>query len=1123
VKLKNKHMKKFFLFIIIIGILPIVSFSQINKDGLPFIEKYDDKDYGDAGQVWAITQDNRGVMYFGCNYGLKTYDGKNWKGYNNPHSTMIKSLAVSDNGLVYYGSESDFGVLLPDSTGDINFYSLFLEYYPENTVQDFSSVWKTLIAGNRVYFQSFEKLFYIELPLKVDNAGKLKNHVYDIEPDKAIFHLSFSVNDELYIREWEKGISVIKDDKAVLIPGGEQFAYSRVYAMLPYDDNKILIITRSSGFFLYDTSKSKNAISPFITSNDELIAGSSLYSCEMLHDGTYALGTFNNGIIIFNKQGNITQHLNEETGGLPSHYIYSIFCNQNIDNAPLWFFNDDDGIYKADYTGPFKKWNEYTGLPGGSITDAVRHNGLLYLTTINAIYYLHKDSITEKFVKIDNVSEGWDLMEFSVPGTNEKKLLMGSSQGVFDVQPTGIVQIVELQHAYKLFQSKKNPENLFVGNIEGLSLIEYKNDKWINKGQHDSIHSQIKSIYEDNHFLALGTNTGVILIDDFYDKSITLVDSTRGLFLLGQDYFLQKYKDKLLIASGAGLYTLNTEDTTAVHLSDFGKQFNDTTKGVFNFQEDSDSYWMSIYETNTDNANHQLIRFIGKDKLEKDSVFSKVLPKKASFLIYPDGKYMWIGNEKGLFKFDKTIIKNYSVPFNTLISKVLTVGDSVLFLGNFSEKIDTIPSITLEQQKDIIPVLDFKYNRITFEWAAAYFEKNEKTVYSYRLLGESDKWSRWTKKSDTRYTNLFEGDYTFEVKAKNVYNTESRIAKYSFTILPPWYRTIWAYFIFAVLGIFAIFIIIKLYTKKLKRENEKLEQTVKERTAEIRMQNEEITAQRDEIQEQKVEVEKSKDKIEKQQKHIMDSIHYASRIQEAVLPPDDYLQDILGNHFVLFKPRDIVSGDFYWATQRGNKTVIVAADSTGHGVPGAFMSMLGISFLNEIVNKEEVLQANHILNRLRENVKRSLRQTGKENEAKDGMDLALCIIDMETMQLQFAGAYNPLYILRNEEIIRVKPDRMPIGIYLREKESFTNNIVDIQKGDLLYIFSDGFVDQFGGEKDQKIRSNVFKEILVKNNKKSMEEQKEELVKYLDYWMSFKDKKGKQYKQVDDILVVGIEI
>ena len=143
-------MKKFIIIFITI-LLPVISFSQINKDGLPFIKKY--TDYGDAGQIWAIEQDNRGVMYYGCNYGLKTFDGKNWKSYNNPQSTIVRSLAVDDKGLVYFGAEGDFGIILPDSTGELTFYSLFSNYFEI----DFSSVWKTLIAGDRVYFQSFEK------------------------------------------------------------------------------------------------------------------------------------------------------------------------------------------------------------------------------------------------------------------------------------------------------------------------------------------------------------------------------------------------------------------------------------------------------------------------------------------------------------------------------------------------------------------------------------------------------------------------------------------------------------------------------------------------------------------------------------------------------------------------------------------------------------------------------------------------------------------------------------------------------------------------------------------------------------------------------------------------------
>jgi serine phosphatase RsbU (regulator of sigma subunit) len=1020
--------------------------------------------------------------------------------------------------MVYYGAEGDFGILLPDSEGELTFYSFYLNFF-KNVEIDFSSVWKTLIAGNRIYFQSFEKLFYVDLPIKIDASGKFLNEIKHIKPEKTQFHLAFSVNDKLYIREWEHGLGVVVDDRVKLIPGGEQFALSRVYIMEPYDENRILIGTRSSGFYLYDTSKKENAITPFYIEEQELIDNSTLYNGLLLHDGTYAIGTVNDGLIFLNKNGKIVNHFNQSIG-LPDRFIHTVFVNKKDPLAPLWFFNGEDGIYKAYIANPFREWNEYNGIPKVPINDMIRFNGILYAITSNGLFYLNENQDRATFELIENIIEPWDLLEFVIPGTNEKILLMGSAQGVFQIEDFQITNIIEAVNVYKIYQSKRKPENLLIGSIEGLSLYSYNNGKWENKGNNELKYT-ITSILETDENLYLGTSSvGAIYLKDFYDTEYSMIDSANGLPLEGKTFLLHQINNKTVVSCGYGLYSLT--DTTAKPFDYFGKEFCDSTFGVSNVFKTKDTYWLSVYENDFGNASFKLIKIDTENGLIKDTVFTKMIPQKHVYSIYPDQNYTWIGNEKGLFKLDNSIKSINNKPYNSIITKV-SIKDSVLFSGNNFKLNENIPEINLLQDVKNIPILEYRYNKIVFEWAAPFFENENETEYCYRLVGENENWSKWDKKNDTRFTNLYEGDYTFEVKARNMYNIESSVSSFSFTILSPWYRTIWAYIIFTVIGIFVIYIIIRLYTRKLKKENEKLEQIVKERTAEIRMQNEEITAQRDEIQAQKEQVEKAKDKIEQQQKSIMDSIHYASRIQEAVLPPDEYLREILGEHFVLFKPRDIVSGDFYWATQRGNKTVIVAADCTGHGVPGAFMSMLGISFLNEIVNKEEILQANIILNRLRENVKRSLRQTGKENEAKDGMDLALCIIDIEHMELQFAGAYNPLYLLRDGDMQRVKADRMPIGIYLREKESFTNNIIDIKKGDYLYIFSDGFVDQFGGPTDDKIKSANFKNILLENSKKSPDEQKEALAKFLDEWMSYKDKTGRKYKQVDDILVIGIEI
>ena len=261
-------------------------------------------------------------------------------------------------------------------------------------------------------------------------------------------------------------------------------------------------------------------------------------------------------------------------------------------------------------------------------------------------------------------------------------------------------------------------------------------------------------------------------------------------------------------------------------------------------------------------------------------------------------------------------------------------------------------------------------------------------------------------------------------------------------------------------------------------------------------------------------IREQKDKIEQQQKALEESLQYASSIQSALLPDLRYFYKLFPESFVFFKPRDIVSGDFYWYARKGERVAITAADCTGHGVPGAFMSMLGISFLNEIVSKN-IPTANTILNRLRENVMKALHQTGGKLENKDGMDIALCVIDLGEMKLEFSGAFNPLYMIRDGVLIETRGDKMPIGVNAIAEKSFSNNIIDLQKGDLVYLFSDGYPDQFGGSDDKKFKYANLKKLLVKNSKKSPETQKKELERSFIRWKS-------DAEQVDDVLIIGIK-
>ncbi len=291
--------------------------------------------------------------------------------------------------------------------------------------------------------------------------------------------------------------------------------------------------------------------------------------------------------------------------------------------------------------------------------------------------------------------------------------------------------------------------------------------------------------------------------------------------------------------------------------------------------------------------------------------------------------------------------------------------------------------------------------------------------------------------------------------------------------------------------------------------------------ADLELKNQHIMQQKEEIEAQRDEIEIQKQLVEEKNHEVMDSIRYAKRIQSAVMPRADYIDSFLNDYFIIFKPKDIVSGDYYWMTKRGNWLVIVAADCTGHGVPGAFMSMLGISFLNEIVSKSHVVTAAMALNELRAYVVKSLQQKGVVGEQKDGMDIVFTAINMETLEMHYSGANNPLYLVRNAELTEYKADKMPIAIY-EEMKPFTDNVIQLQKGDTIYMNSDGYEDQFGGPKGKKFMSKQFKNTVVAMQDKSMVEQGEFLDKSIEDWKAFIDPvTNEPYEQIDDILVIGV--
>jgi phosphoserine phosphatase RsbU/P len=271
------------------------------------------------------------------------------------------------------------------------------------------------------------------------------------------------------------------------------------------------------------------------------------------------------------------------------------------------------------------------------------------------------------------------------------------------------------------------------------------------------------------------------------------------------------------------------------------------------------------------------------------------------------------------------------------------------------------------------------------------------------------------------------------------------------------------------------------------------------------------------VKERTIKIEKQKEEIEEQKKQLMDSIYYARRIQNAILPSFNLIGAHLKNYFILYLPKDIVSGDFYWVYETDGLFMVAAVDCTGHGVPGAFMSIVGFNQLNHVVNVKKVRTASVILDELNKGVITTLNENKSSGSIKDGMDMSLCILDLKANKAEFAGANNPMYMIRDRILIKHKGDRFPIGAFEGEQpQLFKNNEIDLAEGDLLYLFSDGYADQFGGPDNKKFMYKKFEDLLLEIHEKPMEVQKESLLARLNEW------KGTN-EQVDDILVIGIKI
>jgi serine phosphatase RsbU (regulator of sigma subunit)/ligand-binding sensor domain-containing protein len=1133
-----------------ITILNIVFFLFVSAElraqnqGIPLIRNYNPEEYKGYVQNWCAAQDSRGVMYFGNGKGILEYNGRSWRRFFTDRQTTVLSMANDSLGKVYIGAEGEIGYLDCDSTGLVIYKSL-LHLVPENE-RNFSYVWHVYPNYDGVYFVSPQKVIRIN-----------GNDVNIFLPEGSFF-TAFLVDGKFYIQDSQRGLLLLENNEFVQKKGWDKIGSLRFMAI---NKSGILFgISDRSGMVLLPEDEAPQIIE---TELNRLLS-KFFYKGLVLGNDYFALATQSGGVVFTNSDGKILDIVDKEAG-LLGDGVYALYKDAQEE---LWLMLSN-GLSRIEINGTFSLFNEKSGYHG-ACQAIERYGDSLVIASLSGLYILKhtnkKYDGQTGFELVNNAS----VQSFSLTEFNKKPLLTCFS-GIYLVNKTENEFI--FHELYEIITKKSNyhKNTFFVGASGSFKMLKYKGGEWIALNNAPNIKGDVYYIAEENiNTVWLGTaNDGVFKIsfgDTVNTKTQVMhYDSTKGLpnGMIEVAYL----NGDVLAGSLRGLYWYNPEKDLFEPATHYGNVVSNRKNHAYVLSKGNENeIWLMINKTVSrltyENSEWKLYNKPFK-RLKYVDLYS----------IYSDkDNIVWLGTTDGIFRYNPASEKNFDYKHKTIINRVVYHNDT-LHNGCFKTQDGYFTNI---QPPDLIKEVPFSHFSFIFEYAATSFDSEEENLYSYILEGFDENWSDWSTTSKKEYTNIPEGDYVFNVKSMNVYGTESEVVSFRFLVLPPWYRTLWAYALY-FLGLLVVFyILLKINTHRLRKANIRLEKIVSQRTEELRrtnqeilQQKEEITAQRDEIEaqrdhlvllneeinQQKEEIEAQRDEIElhrdqilEQKKELTDSIQYAKIIQTGVMPPLKMFEELFPNSFIIFKPKDIVSGDFYWFAKFKACNIVAAVDCTGHGVPGAFMSMLGISFLNEIVQKKEITLANQILIELRKEIINALQQSGESGTQKDGMDLSLISINNQSLAASWAGANNPLWIIKNSnnqslnskqkaesglgfgaldlEFVELKGDKMPVGIYYGEERLFTNHAFELQKHNRIYLFSDGFPDQFGGTEGasggKKFKYSNFKKLICETTGYDIKQQKSMIEKTMMQWMNPPDTNF-HFDQIDDILIIGIEI
>ncbi len=1022
-----------------------------------YFDYYSVKEGLPQSKVYDVVQDNTGYLWLATESGISRFDGENIITYNAEQGLAeggIKALLKDQKDNIWMGHVSGGITLFNGNDFLIHPISQLIGAEITSLLMDKDTVLWVTSYGDGLY--------------RIDNP-------YVTDPNKVKY-------------EQYKGRRLS----------------DRVISGTIANDGSVFFIT-DAGIKIFN--KTKNSFEGF--SPEGLVTYFAFTSILQDSRGDIWLGTYHGGLYRYLAAQNKFK-IYDARDGLANNWISTI-SEDNEGN--VWVGTWGGGITKFSDTG-YKTYDNTNGLSDQKIRKIVEDvEGNILIATNDHGLAIFKGEQFTTYGEDDGLinQQVWSIAEDKGGkfwfGTNDGISVLNFNAGRRGIRSAHFNQENSSIGNQIMFLKVDQNDNIWIGSANnGVNMFNYKTGRFVfnpvlNRYVQNGVVTALD--VDSKNQLYVGTQSGLVFYDINKDKS-QLLTQIYGLNSSDISVVYADTKDRIWVGlnNGKGLNVIEKDSIQKIELEglitpksivedlDGNIWVGTQTKGILvikdkivskTIKEEDGLLSNLINQLNVDDQNNVFIGTSrGLNKIDKEGRIH-VYTERSGFTgieakdnaTYKDQLgHLWFGTVKGAIKYKPELDQNKVPQPLTHIAKMQVNREDYEMVPN--QKLNYL-------QNDII----FEYNSVSL--------RNPDAVEYKIMLEPADKdWRPVTEQTTVNYSSLQPERYTFKVKAKNsagIWNTEP--VTYTFTIRPPFYKTWWFILSVIVLGIVAIISYIKVRESNLIKEKKILEEKVEERTAEV--------------------VQKSIE-LEKKNKDITDSIRYAKRIQTAVLPPEIPFDDT----FIFFRPKDIVSGDFYWLEHIKDKEMLAAVDCTGHGVPGAFLSILGHSMLTKIVREYGILEPAKILDQLDLEIINALHQKNVKGErvVNDGMDLALICYNRDTNILEYAGGYNPLILIRNGELEEIKADRFPIGMTsVHDSKKFTNNEIKVQKGDSFYIFSDGYADQFGGEDGRKLRKKNMKDLLLSIQHMSMKEQGAKLEEYMLEWM-------KNYEQIDDIVFIG---